>query len=1090
MAKSARKRARVRKARPRVRTTASTRAVTAHAHSEFELSNEHVEASLRTGEHSGLLEDYFGPAEYAQLRQLARDASARRVRGGPKVLILPGIMGSKIGRPGRFPIFDDVFWFDPIDIGAGRLSELALNGGPSRFKALGVMLIAYLKLKLRLQIGGYDAEFHSFDWRQSIANLGREFAVVLKAAGGQNVNVVAHSMGGLVARYALGTGATCRRLIMLGTPNHGSFAPVMALRGTYPVVRKMGALDVKHTPEDLARDIFSSFPGLTQMLPSPERFRDVDLYDLANWPQPDDGLRPRQAILSGVKAVQSKLAPGDERFFLIAGVDQETVTGLRKDASGFAYELSRSGDGTVPLDFARLPGVPTFHVSESHGSLPNNKQVAQAVLDILDRADTSVLSRTHGGAERGAASVCKESELRKEPYSGRRGALLSQRELREALEEVAAPHAREEMPVPIVPAAIPIVAAEVIEGGYRHPFDNVVVGRRRQHRIDLRFALGSITEADTRALAVGVFRDVAPSGAARALDERLGGAVTDVTRRRMFSGGVGEVFVLPTGRHAIGADYVAFVGLGPFDRFTNEVLQVAAENLIRTFVNCQVEEFATVLLGAGSGEGPGAALQSLLSGFIRGLRDADHDHHFRRLVICETKEDRYTELKAELYRLSSTALCQDVEITFDEVPLRAPLEARGAAALARPQRDPVYLIVRQEQTGRNGFDVRTSLLTAGAKAAVVSGVQTVAEAKLRPLIARLVDPTVNDLTADGDELGRLILSDEVRAVLPMNRGHHLVVVHDAAMSRIPWETLAFVDGRQKKEAWFPAAEHGLTHRYAADNLSVAKWLEQRLEDNVLTVLLVVNPTEDLPGAEEEGALVEKLFNQVPGCRLDTLRKAAATRPALLSAFGSGKYDLIHYAGHASFDPLKPEQSGILCHGSAVLSGADLASVGKLPTLVFFNACESGRLRRGERLTGPRRQTMVRARLAEMLKGVSFAEAFMRGGVANLLATYWPVGDRAAKVFAEAFYVRIMKGATAGEAIQAGRAEVKKTGSKDWADYIFYGEPEFVLKTSGASAPRLAETDDAGEQASRGSDASHEEDRRPRARARRRRIADR
>jgi hypothetical protein len=101
MAKSARKRTRARKPPSGVRKTAPARAAAANAHSEFELSNEHIEASLRTGEDSGLLEDYFGPEEYAQLRQLARDASARRVRGGPRVLILPGIMGSKIGKPGH-----------------------------------------------------------------------------------------------------------------------------------------------------------------------------------------------------------------------------------------------------------------------------------------------------------------------------------------------------------------------------------------------------------------------------------------------------------------------------------------------------------------------------------------------------------------------------------------------------------------------------------------------------------------------------------------------------------------------------------------------------------------------------------------------------------------------------------------------------------------------------------------------------------------------------------------------------------------------------------------------------------------------------
>ncbi len=56
-------------------------------HSEFELKNETMEAALQTGEHAGLLEDYFGPGNYAELRQISREAAARGVRGGPRVLI-------------------------------------------------------------------------------------------------------------------------------------------------------------------------------------------------------------------------------------------------------------------------------------------------------------------------------------------------------------------------------------------------------------------------------------------------------------------------------------------------------------------------------------------------------------------------------------------------------------------------------------------------------------------------------------------------------------------------------------------------------------------------------------------------------------------------------------------------------------------------------------------------------------------------------------------------------------------------------------------------------------------------------------------
>jgi CHAT domain-containing protein len=241
-------------------------------------------------------------------------------------------------------------------------------------------------------------------------------------------------------------------------------------------------------------------------------------------------------------------------------------------------------------------------------------------------------------------------------------------------------------------------------------------------------------------------------------------------------------------------------------------------------------------------------------------------------------------------------------------------------------------------------------------------------------------------------------------------------------------------------SWFPAAEQGLSHRYAAENLSVAKWLEERLHDNVLTVLLVANPTKDLEGAEKEATRVQELFKRVSGSRLDVLHGDAATRPALLSAFGSGKYDVIHYAGHAFFDEKNPERSGLLCAGKVVLTGADVAGLAKLPTLVFFNACEAARVRGAP---PPTQDAIARS--------VSVAEALMRGGVANFLGTYWEVGDAAAEQFADAFYQHLLRGQTIGEAIQEGRKVVRKIPSKDWADYVFYGNPDFVLKEAAAAS---------------------------------------
>jgi CHAT domain-containing protein len=241
------------------------------------------------------------------------------------------------------------------------------------------------------------------------------------------------------------------------------------------------------------------------------------------------------------------------------------------------------------------------------------------------------------------------------------------------------------------------------------------------------------------------------------------------------------------------------------------------------------------------------------------------------------------------------------------------------------------------------------------------------------------------------------------------------------------------------DGWFPAANGGLSRRYVADNLSVAKWLEQRQKSPVLNLLLVVNPTLDLPGADREGKRIRELFGAHPSVKIDEIHGANATRPALLAKIKSGDYDVIHYAGHAFFNALNPASSGILCHGKQVLSGADLASIGNLPSLVFFNACEAGRIRRA----GRNDDLDIDNRLN---RTVGLAEAFLRGGVANYVGTYWPVGDDAAECFADTFYSELLNKKTIGEALLAGRNKVRNvTKSVDWADYIHYGSYDFVLK---------------------------------------------
>jgi len=106
----------------------------------------------------------------------------------------------------------------------------------------------------------------------------------------------------------------------------------------------------------------------------------------------------------------------------------------------------------------------------------------------------------------------------------------------------------------------------------------------------------------------------------------------------------------------------------------------------------------------------------------------------------------------------------------------------------------------------------------------------------------------------------------------------------------------------------------------------------------------------------------------------------------------------------------------------------------VPALVFFNACESGRLRA---TVNPLRQ---------LDRSVGFAEAFLRGGVANFIGTWWPVSDSAATAFAAALYRDLARGESIGAALNAARGAVRELPSADWANYLHYGSYDFTLKS--------------------------------------------
>jgi pimeloyl-ACP methyl ester carboxylesterase len=364
--------------------------------------------ALAASTHVGTLREYFGAAAYLELKELAAAARRARTRATPRVLILPGMMGSRMGGDvgARSP---RNVWIDPARIGAGALTELRLKPG----KALtvnGVLLFAYAKMMLRLKADGWDAAFFPYDWRQGLDALGGALAARI-AADGRPVILIAHSMGGLVARVA----AAClpkravRKLILLGTPNGGTFAPLQALRGTYPFVRWLARLDGRHSSRFLSEKVFGSFPGLYQLLPMQRGFGRIDLSNPHCWPK--DAPRPDPILLTQACSVVRALPKADSRMIQIIGVNQETIAGVRRTARGFEYAMNLNGDGTVTVASALLPGTKAYFVDELHGNLANNAAVIQAVIDLLRRGHTRELSR-HWRERRARPRRIDDAQLR------------------------------------------------------------------------------------------------------------------------------------------------------------------------------------------------------------------------------------------------------------------------------------------------------------------------------------------------------------------------------------------------------------------------------------------------------------------------------------------------------------------------------------------------------------------------------------------------------------------------------------------------------------------------------------------------------
>lgn len=998
-----------------------------------ELTDEEFESVLDDPSQRGALKDYFGNGHLEEIDEL-RDQGRRRSQWHEEVvLILPGIMGSELA-----VLEEDfsVLWLNLLQVARGRLLKLRLDQPVGAVRTASVLRRYYYKAKRFFEARGYETHYCPFDWRLSVA----ESSVALRqriAELGKPVHVFAHSMGGLVARQVADPSAPesrfIRSVVQLGTPNYGSYAPVLAFRGSNRTARLIAMLDQFHDITDYRRDLFMKFPGLYEMLPSPQS-NGTNMFDLQSWPEGD--LRPDPFLLQRAKATQQALYRGDDRFFLIAGIDRETHVAARLDTERreFIYDLSEAGDGTVPLELAKLDNIPVRFTTVEHGALANNLTVAQAAAELMETGSSDSLP-DRWFPTRKSIRRASDRQLQEEPLSVERRLLeeegIAPRLEREFLDgllsvgDVGARPVHKEVSSPIM---IKHHRVFVTPNTERRPFE-------------IRIIEGNLINVRAPVYILGLYEGVQPTGAARAVDALVDGKIKDLVERRSLVTGRGQLSFHPTARQFLLADQIAFVGLGRFGEFHPSLLEQIGETVVWHFEADRINEITTVPIGLGSGFTAYEIISAFLRGVVGAIRDRDEAQIIRAINFCDLDRRNCDDVAEAIYSLCQGDLFSDFQVSISRhrVPRDTPMARTGG------DKDPYYLHLNwNEGPTPETSTIRGYMLSADANATITPESVDVPRALIEKLLAD-IDASPHMSVDLGRRVAELLLPARFRAQLgeALSNRHPVVILHDDGASRVPWEVMA-IDDR------YPAREVPVSRYYLTSNVAATKWSPPK-HRRTFNLLLIADPTGDLVEAEKEGMRLLDLLANRDDILVEPIFKGAATGDRLKAELSSGRYDALHYAGHAFFNPEAPQRSGLILARSETLTGEDVAQLPRLPGFLFFNACEAARIRRDGTRDVPRLRrgqngaeevTPTVGALIE--RNIGLAEAFLRGGVAHYLGTYWPVGDDAARQFAEALYNRLLDGEKVGEAIR--RARLAVTDQKDWADYVHYGYPNFRLRT--------------------------------------------
>lgn len=933
----------------------------------------------------------------------------KRKDDAPIVFILPGIMGSHI-QLGR-----DRIWFEPFSMWSGDMARLRAD------VVEGVTADGWMDRNYEM-LARHLAETHEvrpfvYDWRMSITRAAQDFGKELDQAmrdaraRGKALRIVAHSMGGLVARLALKgrwedfKAIPGSRLLQLGTPNNGSHSIAAVLMARDDFVQTIERwFDWKHDLRAFL-EIVRDFPGVLELLPWPgangKADDGMDYFDAAAWQtwygEDQDSkkgkswLPPQQAPLGEArKAIDTLLDAGlDPDCTLYVAGRAPTPIAVRIVEGQVEIGWVDEGDGRVPWKTGIPPGVPVWYADAAHGDLANHEKAFEAYRELIETGDTRdrALNRMPPGARGVSAPVFRPRGL-----------------------EANA----------LYPSVDEVLAAAT--GGAR-PGRRAAAKRAPPAAIEVIH--GSLASADSPIL-IGAYANDSLRGSGKFLDGHLGGQLDRTYRLGRYPAQPDDamVFLNPIQNGKPGGAIV--VGLGPVGEvMPGQLTQALTNGLLEYVRSCEQRPRADVaesgrlavsalLVGTGfSGLTVEVGARCLLEALRRAneaLGRSGSALRIGRLTLFEEAEDRAIAAVQALRALAVDSQFADA-VRFDGRlrPGAGGYRGRCTASGGAPGAYRVH-IVKGDHGG-----LRFTVISDRARNEVA------AEADQRQAVDGLI-ASMTRTTHDQPGLSRavfeLMVPNGMKEAVAEVRS--LMMSVDATAAAYPWELMRDSDEPDRE----PLAVRVELVRQLASTHGRGR-VPTVTDERVFIVGDTQSGMVELPGAQDEAKIVASAF---AGRRYEVVDHYRASAQQVFDALFYGRYRFMHLAGHGVVKDTHTGLTGMVLGPKTFLTPAQLDKLRHVPEFVFINCCHLGAIKDD-----------AQPRWGEL--AANLATQFIEMGCKAVIAAGWAVDDGAAHAFAQTFYTAMLGGEPFGRAVLQARAATytQHRHSNTWGAYQAYGD---------------------------------------------------